>query len=75
MPPTWWVVNATWAIVMRRFFATPCELSARIHVQVLSLGGEFLNNAEGLLRDGLHTSEIADGYQKAALKVRFCFCC
>ena len=38
--------------------------------QVLSLAGELLGNAEGLLRDGLHTSEIADGYQRASAKVR-----
>lgn len=35
---------------------------------VLSLGGELLSNAEGLLRDGLVTSEISDGYQKACDK-------
>jgi len=35
---------------------------------VLTLGGELLNNAEGLLREGLVTVEIADGYQKAAAK-------
>lgn len=35
---------------------------------VLSLCGELLGNAEGLLQDGLHTGEIADGYQKAATK-------
>lgn len=38
-------------------------------VQVLTLAGELLGNAEVLLRDGLHTSEIADGYQRAADKV------
>ncbi|KIZ00318.1 T-complex protein 1 subunit theta [Monoraphidium neglectum] len=32
---------------------------------VLSLAGELLGNAEGLLREGLHTAEIADGYQKS----------
>lgn len=37
--------------------------------QVLTLAGELLGNAEVLLRDGLHTSEIADGYQRAADKV------
>lgn len=26
--------------------------------------------AEGLLQDGLHVSEVADGYKKAAKKVR-----
>ena len=36
---------------------------------VLTLGGELLANAEGLLRDGLHTAEISDGYQRAAAKV------
>lgn len=35
---------------------------------VISFAGELLSNAEGLLRDGLHTSEIADGYTKAAAK-------
>lgn len=35
---------------------------------VLSLAGELLANAEGLLREGLHTAEIADGYQKALEK-------
>lgn len=40
-------------------------------VQVLTLAGELLSNAETLLRDGLHTAEIADGYQRAADKVRF----
>jgi chaperonin GroEL (HSP60 family) len=39
-------------------------------VQVLTLAGELLGNAETLLRDGLHTAEIADGYQRAADKVR-----
>jgi hypothetical protein len=38
--------------------------------QVLTLAGELLGNAEVLLRDGLHTSEIADGYQRASEKVR-----
>ena len=37
--------------------------------QVISFAGELLSNAEGLLRDGLHTSEVADGYTKAAEKV------
>jgi chaperonin GroEL (HSP60 family) len=36
---------------------------------VLTLAGELLGNAEVLLRDGLHTAEIADGYQRAADKV------
>lgn len=38
-------------------------------LQVLTLAGELLGNAEVLLRDGLHTSEIADGYQRASDKV------
>ena len=43
-------------------------------LQVISFAGELLSNAEGLLRDGLHTSEVADGYTKAADKasVRLC---
>ncbi len=39
-------------------------------MQVISLAGELLGNAESLLRDGLHTAEIADGYAKAGAKVR-----
>lgn len=35
---------------------------------VLAFAGELLSNAEGLLRDGLHTSEVADGYSKACVK-------
>lgn len=37
---------------------------------VLTLAGELMSNAEGLLRDGLNTTEVADGYQRGALKVR-----
>lgn len=50
-------------------------------LQVLAFAGELLSNAESLLRDGLHTSEVADGYSKAAAKARhpkylsICFCC
>lgn len=36
----------------------------------MTLGGELLANAEALLREGLHTAEIADGYAKACTKVR-----
>ena len=43
-----------------------CSLAA----QVLSIAGELLSNAEGLLRDGLHTAEVADGYVHAAAKAR-----
>ena len=32
---------------------------------VISFGGELLNLAEGLLRQGLHTAEIVEGYQRA----------
>lgn len=38
------------------------------HKQVLSFAGELLANAESLLRDGLHPTEIADGYAKAGAK-------
>jgi hypothetical protein len=38
--------------------------------QVVSFAGELLSNAEGLLREGLTTVEIADGYSKAAKKAR-----
>eukprot|EP00884_Botryococcus_braunii_P022875 jgi/Botrbrau1/9271/Bobra.180_1s0028.1 len=32
---------------------------------VISFGGALLAHAEGLLRDGLHTTEVADGYAEA----------
>ena len=32
---------------------------------VLTLAGELLGGAEGLLRDGLHPTEVADGYARA----------
>ncbi|KAL6759806.1 chaperonin complex component [Haematococcus lacustris] len=35
---------------------------------VLTFGGELLSNAEALLRDGLVTAEIADGYSRAGAK-------
>ena len=38
--------------------------------QVVSFAGELLGSAEGLLTDGLHTSEVAAGYSKAGIKVR-----
>ena len=38
-------------------------------LQVVSFAGDLLNGAEGLLRDGLHTSEVAEGYSKAAAQV------
>ena len=37
---------------------------------MISFAGELLSGAESLLRDGLHTSEVADGYVQAAAKVR-----
>jgi hypothetical protein len=49
--------------IRRRLYLEPCA------AQVITLGGELLSNAESLLRDGLHTAEIADGYGKAAAKV------
>lgn len=35
---------------------------------VISFAGELLSFAESLLKDGLHVSEISDGYQKASIK-------
>lgn len=37
-------------------------------LQVLSFAGELLANAETLLRDGLHPTEIADGYARAGAR-------
>ena len=36
---------------------------------MVSLAGELLGNAEELIREGLHPSEIVEGYQKAVNKV------
>jgi hypothetical protein len=36
--------------------------------QVLSFAGELLSSAESLFKDGLHPTEIADGYAKAGAK-------
>lgn len=38
--------------------------------QVVSFGGALLAQAEGLLRDGLHTTEVATGYANAGAMVR-----
>jgi hypothetical protein len=54
--------------------ATPTPNTPRPPPQVLTLAGELLANAEVLLRDGLHTAEIADGYQRASDKVCVCVC-
>ena len=35
---------------------------------VVSLAGELLDHAGTLLREGLHTTEIAEGYEKASAK-------
>lgn len=39
-------------------------------LQVISLAGELLSHAEELIRDGLHPSEILQGYKKAAVAAR-----
>lgn len=36
---------------------------------VVTVAGELLSQAEHLIRDGLHPSEIADGYRKASQEV------
>ena len=50
-----------------RCFALTTDLRA---VKVISLAGELLGSAEGLLNDGLHPSEVAAGYSKAGAKVK-----
>lgn len=52
--------------------AVKMATSTQHSLQVLSLGGELLSQAENLLRAGLHTSEVADGYLKAGEKVAYC---
>lgn len=79
LTPVWLLTgaNVVNAVVSESHCATHCALFAP-HLswvpapclQVLTLGGELLGNAESLLRDGLHTAEIADGYQKSCAKVR-----
>ena len=39
----------------------------------ISFAGELLQNAEELIRMGLHPSEIISGYNKAITKVPYCF--
>jgi T-complex protein 1 subunit theta len=34
-------------------------------MQVISFAGELLKNAESLIKEGLHTAEIVEGYQRA----------
>lgn len=41
--------------------------------QVISLAGELLSLAEELIRDGLHPSEILEGYKKASVMARLGF--
>jgi len=76
-----WVLQSSWRLflcvraapVSTRAAAAAAPLPLKnphSHNQVLSLAGELLGNAEGLLREGLHTAEIADGYHKALEKVR-----
>ena len=44
-------------------------------MQVITLAGELLSKAEDLLKEGLTTIEVAEGYSKAAEKVRPHFSC
>lgn len=44
--------------------------TSALRMQVITLGGELLDKAGGLLREGLTTTEVADGYQLAGEKVR-----
>jgi TCP-1/cpn60 chaperonin family len=55
--------------------AAPAGLSA--YIQVITLAGELLEKAGGLLKEGLTTTEVADGYVKASAKARpapLCLC-
>lgn len=44
-----------------------------LSLQVLTLAGALLDKAAGLLKEGLTTTEVAEGYTKATLKVRLLF--
>lgn len=57
----WWTLHRLGALRRRRQLARLPPAPP----QVLSFAGELLANAESLLRDGLHPTEIADGYAKA----------
>ncbi len=61
--------DGTNLVCINSLHACKAALNLMLCKQVLSLGGELLSNAEGLLQDGLHTSEIADGYMNASVKV------
>ena len=55
-------------MVWRSFTPLPLAAPLLSPLQVLSFAGELLANAEPLLRDGLHPTEIADGYAKAGAR-------
>ena len=44
-------------------------------LQVITLAGELLDKAANLLHEGLTTTEVADGYERAAAKVRIAASC
>lgn len=77
MRQTWCDPGLSWAACRIRSASIQSEArsqssitSTTFALQVLALGGELLSNAESLLRSGLHTTEVADGYLKAGSKVR-----
>jgi T-complex protein 1 subunit theta len=57
-------------LVRARVCAVGASALLTLLPQVISLAGELLSFAEELIRDGLHPSEILEGYKKASVKVR-----
>jgi T-complex protein 1 subunit theta len=57
-------------LVRACFCAARASALLTLPPQVISLAGELLSFAEELIRDGLHPSEILEGYKKASIKVR-----
>lgn len=68
--PSQWLLLVHLAARMHRLFAWGLvpNRTFRLVPQVLSFAGELLANAETLLRDGLHPTEIADGYARAGAR-------
>ena len=61
--------RGTVAVLLLAFWAFDSSVGASHRLQVICFGGELLGHAENLIKDGLHPSEIVEGYQKAAVKV------
>lgn len=71
MEPTWYADDCDLELASALDRSTSCSL---LRVQVLTLAGNLLDKAQGLLKEGLTTTEVAEGYTKATTKVRLIIC-